>query len=117
MDSTKAFQKDNIPPKILKANVDVCKSFLCYDIDKCIDDGSFPTCPKRADITPIFKKDNPQAKEIYRPVSILPALSKVYENILHNQINDYFNDIFSKYLCGFRKGHSTQHCLLCMLEN
>ena len=32
------------------------------------------------------------------------------------QIYDYFNNIFSKYLCGFRKGHSTQHCLLYMLE-
>ena len=29
----------------------------------------------------------------------------------------YFDNIFSKYLCGFRKGHSTQHCLLFMLEN
>ena len=92
MDSTKAFQKDNIPPKILKANVDVCKSFLCYDINKCIDDGSFPTCLKGLILPLYLKKTAP--KQNYRHVSILPTLSKVYEKILHNQINDYFNDIF-----------------------
>ena len=49
-------------------------------------------------------------------MSILATLSKVYEKILYPQIYEYFNGIFSKYLGGFRKGHSTQHCLLFMLE-
>ena len=49
-------------------------------------------------------------------MSILPTLSKIYEKKLYLQIYEYFNGIFSKYLGGFRKGHSTQHCLLFMLE-
>ena len=36
---------------------------------------------------------------------------------IYQQIYKYFNGIFSKYLCGFRKGHITQHCLLFMLES
>ena len=48
--------------------------------------------------------------------SQLPTLSKVYEKIFHSQIYEYFNGIFSQYLCGFRRGHSTQHCLLFLLE-
>ena len=56
-------------------------------------------------------------KTKYRPISILPTLSKVYEKILYHQIYKYFNNIFSKYLCGFRKGHRTQHSLLFMLES
>ena len=56
------------------------------------------------------------SKGNYRPVSILPTLPKIYEKILYQQIYEYFNSIFSKYLSGFRKGHSTQHCLLFMLE-
>ena len=63
-----------------------------------------------------FKKNDHLCKSNYRPVSILPALSKIYEKILYNQIYDYFNIIFSKYLGGFRKGYSTHHCLLYMLE-
>ena len=65
---------------------------------------------------PIFKKFERLLKVNYRPVSILHTLSKVYEKILYPQMYVYFNSIFSKYLCGFRKGHSTQHCLLFMLE-
>ena len=50
------------------------------------------------------------------PVSILPMLYKVYEKILHQQIFTYLNNIFTKFLCGYRKGYSTQHCLLYVLE-
>ena len=71
---------------------------------------------KKADITPIFKKGDRLLKTNYRPVSILATLAKVYEKLLYPQIYDYFDRIFSKYLGGFRKGHSTQHCLLIMLE-
>ena len=67
-------------------------------------------------ITPIFKKGDRLLKTNYRPVSILATLAKVYEKLLYPQIYDYFDCIFSKYLGGFRKGHSTQHCLLIMLE-
>ena len=64
-----------------------------------------------------FSKKNDRLLKInYRPVSILPTVSKIYEKILYVQIYEYFNKIFSEYLCGFRKDHSTQHCLLFMLE-
>ena len=49
----------------------------------------------------MFKKNDRSQKLNYRHVSILPTCSKIYE----------------KFLCGFREGHSTQHCLLYMLEN
>ena len=68
-------------------------------------------------IFPLFKKHDRLSKNNYRPVSILPMLSKLYGKILYIQIYNYFTNIFSKYICGFRKGHSTQHCLLFMLEN
>ena len=53
---------------------------------------------KNADICAIFKKD--------RPVSLLHTLFKAYEIIFYHQIYEYTNGIFSKYLCGFRRGHS-----------
>ena len=71
---------------------------------------------KKEDITPLFKKLERILKSNYRAVSILPTLSKVYEKIFYQQMYEYFYLIFSKYLCGFRKGHSTHHCLLFMLE-
>ena len=89
---------------------------LAYDTNRCIDDGTFPSNLKNADVTPLYKKTDRLLKVNYRPVSILPTLSKVYENVLHTQIYTYFNNIFSKFLCGYRKEYSAQHCLLYMLE-
>ena len=116
MDSSKAYQTDNIPPKILKQNDDICSVILSSDLNRCIENGKFPNNLKNAYITPTFKKGDRLLKSNYRPVSILPTLSKIYEKLLYQQIYEYFNCIFSKYLCGFRKEHSTQHCLLFMLD-
>ena len=117
LDTSKSYQKDNIPPKILKDNKDICSIVLTSDVKRCIIEGKFPNNLKNADITPTFKKEDRLLKINYRPISILPTFSKIYEKIFYIQIYEYFNSIFSKYLCGFRKGHSTQHCLLYMLEN
>ena len=117
MDSSKLYQTDNIPPQILKDNVDICIIALSSDFNGCIYNGIFPNNLKHVVIPPAFKKAERLRKINYRPASILPTLSKVYEKLLYQQIYKYFNGIFSKYLCGFRKGHSTEHCLLFMLES
>ena len=116
IDSSKAYQKDNIHPSILKANVDIIVKVLHNDINLNIENGSFPVNLKNA-VTPIFKKLERILKTNYRAISILPTLSKIYEQIFYQQIYENFVNIFSKYLGGFRKGHSSQHCLLYMLEN
>ena len=54
--------------------------------------------------------------ENYRPISILPNVSKIYERCLYDQIATYFEHIFSRYQCGFRKGYSAQQRLLSMIE-
>ena len=76
----------------------------------------YPASLKYADITPIFKKDDKTDKTNYRPISILPNLSKIYERFMQNQMYPYLNQIFSKYQCGFRKGYNAQHCLMATIE-
>ena len=66
-----------------------------------------PLCTKKV------KKD---IKGDYRPVSILPNLSKIFEKCIFKQMSQFLENIFSKYQYGFRKGFSTQQCLLAMLE-
>ena len=56
-------------------------------------------------------------KENYRPVSILAALSKVFEKVHCKQMTSYFNDISSKFLSGFRKRYGCQSTLLRVVEN
>ena len=86
IDSSKAYQKDNIPPKILKQNKDISALVLAYDTNRCIVEGTFPSNLKNADVTPLYKKTDRLLKVNYRPVSILPTLSKVYENVLHTDL-------------------------------
>ena len=52
----------------------------------------------------------------YRPVSLLPIVSKLFERNMYNQILAYIDKFLSPYLFGFRKGHSTEQCLIIMLE-
>ena len=81
-----------------------------------LDKGTFPDSLKTANITPVFKKDSRTDKTNYRPVSVLPNLSKIYERLIYNQISNYFENILSKFQCGFLKGFSAQDCLIVMIE-
>ena len=55
-------------------------------------------------------------KDNYRPISILKNISKVYERIMFKQIVEFMDPYFSKFQCGFRKGYSTQQCLIAFIE-
>ena len=76
----------------------------------------FPESLKRADIIPIYKEEDRTNKENYRPVSLLPTVSKLLERDTYNRINSYIEKYLSLYLFGFRKVHSTEQCLIVMLE-
>ena len=95
-------------------------SFLPYlegVINHSIATTSIPDELKLAEVLSAFKKDDPLDKENYRAISVLSHTSKIYEKILFNQINDYIESYFSDPLTGFRRNHSTQLCLIKMLEN
>ena len=71
---------------------------------------------KLADVIPVFKNNERSIKENYRPVTILLIFSKTFEKILHDQILAYFVNILSQNQCDFRKGYSSQHCLIALIE-
>ena len=109
--------RGNIPIRILKECVDLYSTTFTDMINNSINDGLFPSNMKLADVTPIFKKDDNTSKKNYRPISILSAFSKVFERILAKQISNFMFEKCSPFLCGFRKGFSTQHALLRLLES
>ena len=73
-------QRDNIPPQILKENVDICTIVLSSDVNKCIYNGIFPNNLKHADIIPTFKRNERLHKINYRPISILPHFQRFMKN-------------------------------------
>ena len=111
-----ASQYSDIPTKIIKENSDIFSNFFCESINNSIKSSIFPSCLKHTDVTALHKKCNKNLKVNYRPVGILPILSKVFARSMFKLMSSFFDDIFSKYQYGFRKGFSTQQCLLALLE-
>ena len=76
----------------------------------------FPKILKNVNVSPVFKKGSRNCETNYRSVSILRNTSKIYERLVYKQMSNYFDEILSQYKCGFRKGFSSQHCLVSMLK-
>ena len=106
LDESKASQSNDSLSNVIKENFDVFTTFITENFNNMIENSVFPVSLKQADIKPIHKKDSRSDKENYRPVSILPNLSKIYERCLYTQMNKYFELILSKYQFRFRKGYS-----------
>ena len=116
INSNKSNPIDSIPAKMIKENSSFFCSLLYNNFNNCISMCTFPSKLKLADVSPLHKKGVRMDKSNYRPVSILPAISKIYERVLCTQMNCFTENILSKFQCGFRKGTSAQHCLIVMLE-
>ena len=119
LNSKKASISNDIPANILKENMDI----VCYPLtniyNNCINCQNYPISLKIADVTPVYKPNEKNEKVFnknYRPVSLIPVISKVFEKSMFNEINQYINNYLSPYLFGLRKGHSTEQCLLTMIE-
>ena len=117
LNSSKAIQEAHLSVKLLKDNKDFFAAYIAKYFNDSLKSAKFPNCLKSASITPVFKKNTCKSTNNYRPVSVLPVISKMFERIICNQLSAFFEDIFSKFQCGFRKGYSIQHCLLTMLES
>ena len=116
LNSKKAPGVDGIPTRILKEAVDILKYPLAQLFNVSIENHFFPNDLKFANVTPIFKKDENINKENYRPISILPSISKIFERSMFKQITIFIEHKVSQYLCGFRKGYNTQHALLRLMD-
>ena len=92
-------------------------SCLAKCFNNCILTNAFPNELTWADVIPVHKKDSSTDKSNYRPISLLPAFSKVFERLIYNQLIVFFETKLSKFLCGFRKRYSTQHALFNLLKN
>ena len=116
LNSKKSSLSGTIPVTILKQTIDVHLQHLTNAINHTLQTNCFPDKLKQSEVIPVYKKLDPLEKENYRPVSLLPHVSKVFERIIYKQINTYMEDKISNYITGFRKSHGTQHSLVIMLE-
>ena len=103
MKSSQGF--DNISTKLLKSTIDEILIPLTHIINISMQSGTVPEKMKIAKIIPIYKSGEKDIFNNYRPISLLPALSKIMDKIVANRLVNYFNryDLFHKHQYGFRK--------------
>ena len=105
---------DKVSPHMIK----ICDSSIVTPLqiifETCIKDGIFPGKWKMSNVCPIHKKDSKNKKENYRPISLLPILSKIFEKVLFDSLYDYFvtNKFLNPCQSGFIKGDSCVNQLL-----
>ena len=87
--------------------MDIYLPFLIDIINDSLKRGIFPDELKLAEVTPLFQKADPFDESNNRPVSLFSHISKVFERIIYNQINDYTELFLSKILTRFHKNHNT----------
>ena len=117
LNSKKSPGSDFIPPKVVKESFKVLTPPLTKLFNASVEGNLFPSDLKYANVSPLFKKDDSTNKENYRPISILPSISKIFERLMFQQITSYVCNILSPFLCGFRKGYNAQHALMRLKNN
>ena len=87
-------------------------------VNQSLTTGIFPDNLKLAKVIPLFKKGDPTSLNNYRPISFLPALSKIFERVIYNQINNYFtlNNLYYEGQYGCRSKHSTELAALDIID-
>ena len=116
LNPSKASVENDIPAKILIGVNDIVSSYLATMYNESKNSQNYPSSMKNADVTPVHKEKATTIKKNYRPISLTVIMSKLYEKNMYRQIFSYFEQFLSPTLFGYRRGHSTQHCLLDMIE-
>ena len=114
LDKNKASQHSDNPTKIIKENLDIFADFLCTNINSSFNSSSFPSCLKMVDVTPLHKKGKKDLKENYKPVSILPVFSKIFERRMFAQMSSFLITFCQN--SNVVSGKAITTCLLALLE-
>ena len=114
IDEKKSVGLDKIPNKLLKIAADVVAPSLTEIFIQSINTGIFPNEWQEARVSPLYKHGAKSDPSNYRPISVIPTVSKIYEKIIYDQLYEYLNanNLLNYCQSGFRSFHSTLTALL-----
>ena len=118
LNNKKSSGYDCISNKILKETKDVITPYLETLFNKCIQTGTFPDDYKIAKVIPLFKGGDKTNPNSYRPISLLPAIGKLFEKLLAKRLINFLvkYELFSKHQFGFRSKFSTEYAATDLYE-
>ena len=110
---------DDLRPKIIKDIKNDIKLQLTHICNLSFTSGVFPTELKLANVVPIYKANDEMVFSNYRPVSVLPVLSKLLERLMYNRLICYINAnrLLYKLQFGFQKRKSTEMSLIVLMDH
>ena len=108
--SAKATGSDKISARLLKTAAPQISDSLCYVINLSLKSGAVPKEWNHARVIPLYKDGKCDEASNYRPIAVLPIISKIMERIVHDQLYKFIeeNNILNKWQSGFRPGYSTE---------
>ena len=109
---------DDINPKIIKSTYNIYTDTLVHIINLALSLGVFPDSMKVAKVIPLFKAGQKTLIQNYRPVSILPFFSKLFEKVIYYRLYNFFDvhNLLNNFQFGFRKQHSTTDALVYLID-
>lgn len=118
LDSTKATGIDGLGPRIIKMAASILSPSIAMLINKSILTGCFPSQLKLAKVFPIHKGGDKNDPSNYRPISILPTISKIFEKHVNQHLMGYLNKhkLIHESQSGFRRKHSCQTALVKLVD-
>ena len=114
LDANKAHGHDMLSIRMIK----LCRNTICKPLSitfkDCLNEGKFPHEWKKANVVPVYNKGNKHSLENYRPISLLPICSKIFERLIYNEMFIFVtkNNLISRNQSGFRPGDSCVNQLL-----
>lgn len=107
--NTNAVGYDGVSTNVIKSAKNDIAPILSYLVNLSFVQGIFPDKLKIASLKPIYKKDDKERVQNYRPIALIPILSKIFEKAMHIRIMNFINrqDILDSNQNGFQKGKST----------
>ena len=113
LDGKKSGDIHNISPDFVILSNQAVSQSLTIIFNRCVLEGCFPSAMKLAKIIPLHKGDSVLSVANYRPISLLPIFSKIFERMIYDQFSDYItkNKILSELQFGFQKNKSTEQAI------
>ena len=110
---------DGIPPHLLKDCAAIIANPLTHIINNSLGTSVYPTDWKYSKLLPFYKSASRSDIKNYRPISVIPAISKIIEKIVHKQLSSYLepNLLLNKAQFGFRKERSTELAAKLFVDN
>ena len=109
---------DGLSTKVINPVIETLLPPLTYITNLSFTEGVFPHELKIAQVLPLYKNSDPMLFNKYRPISILPFFSKLFERLMYNRLIDFIekHQLLYQYQFGFRKNYSTFMALVVLLE-